>query len=390
MTVHSSAKRGTQVKVAVVDGGGKVMAETVGPSDQEFKFKVGSPQLWSPSTPTLYNLTVTMDNDEVQSYIGFRTISRGIVNGVQRPLLNGEFIFLFGTLDQGYWPDGLYTPPNQEAMVYDLKMLKSLGFNMVRKHVKVEPDLFYRACDEIGLLVIQDMPSLHTDGDQPPTVQQQAEFERQLQILIREHQSYTCIGIWIIYNEGWGQSRGTPYPEEKLTQLVRRIDPSRLIDSVTGWNDHGSGDFSDNHHYANPQCGTPFYSVLSSPYDPTRIGFQGEFGGIGHVVGMEHLWNVQQAIDQMNQTYEINADLEAYNYRAGVLFQELTEQVERYACSGGVWTQTTDVEGEVNGLYTYDRRVLRPDVDQWRNDINRLYKAAQKRGASPGPAIRST
>lgn len=156
--------------------------------------------------------------------------------------------------------------------------------------------------------------------------------------------------------------------------------------------------------------------MLSSPYDPTRIGFQGEFGGIGHVVGMEQyverdwlphsscvvvsvprisnplrsLWNVQQAIDQMNQTYEINADLEAYNYRAGVLFQELTEQVERYACSGGVWTQTTDVEGEVNGLYTYDRRVLRPDVDQWRNDINRLYKAAQKRGASPGPAIRST
>ncbi|KAG5983905.1 hypothetical protein E4U55_006817 [Claviceps digitariae] len=385
MTVHSSAKQGTLVKVAVIDGMGEVIAEAAGPSDKEFKFIVGSPQLWSPSTPTLYNLTVTMGNDEVHSYTGFRTISNGVVNGVQRPLLNGEFVFFIGTLDQGYWPDGLYTPPNREAMIYDLKMLKDLGFNMVRKHVKVEPDLFYRACDEIGLLVIQDMPSLHTDGDKPPNVQQQAEFERQLEILINEHKSYTSIGIW-----GWGQSREAPYPEERLTQLVRQIDPSRLIDSVTGWIDHGSGDFSDNHHYASPQCGTPFYSVLSPPYDPKRIGFQGEFGGIGHIVGMEHLWNVQQAIDQMNQTYEITTDLDSYNYRASVLFRELTEQIERYACSGGVWTQTTDVEGEVNGLYTYDRRVLRPNVDQWKNHIGGLYRAAQKRGGTLQAAIRST
>ncbi|KAG6003607.1 hypothetical protein E4U21_001852 [Claviceps maximensis] len=390
MTVHSSKRQGAKVNVVVIDDRGEVVAETSGPSDKEFKFLVGSPRLWSPSTPTLYNLTVTMGNDKVQSYTGFRTISSGIVRGVQRPLLNGEFVFLFGTLDQGYWPDGLYTPPNREAMIYDLKMLKSLGFNMIRKHIKVEPDLFYRACDEIGLLVIQDMPSLHTNGDKPPNIQQQAEFDRQLEILIHEHKSYTSIGIWMIYNEGWGQSRGTPYPEKRLTKLVRRIDPSRLVNSVSGWNDHGFGDFFDNHHYASPQCGTPFYSLLSSPYDATRIGFQGEFGGIGHIVGMDHLWQVQQAIDQMNQTYEINADLKSYNYRASVLFRELTEQVERYACSGGVWTQTTDVEGEVNGLYTYDRRVLRPDVDQWKKDIRGLFRAAQKRGGSPEAARRST
>ncbi|GAB0137675.1 hypothetical protein EsDP_00005932 [Epichloe bromicola] len=376
VTAHSSSKQGAEVKIAVVDPKGHVVAEKTGPSDEEFSLAVGSPQLWSPSTPTLYNLTVTMGGDEVRSYTGFRTISSGMVNGVRRPLLNGEFVFLFGTLDQGYWPDGLYTPPNREAMTYDLKMLKSLGFNMVRKHIKVEPDLFYRACDELGLLVIQDMPSLPPDVNRPPNAEQQAEFERQLGILVNEHKSYTSIGIWVIYNEGWGQLRGTPYPEEKLTQVVRQIDPSRLIDSVSGWNDHGFGDFSDNHHYANPQCGTPFHSILSSPYDPKRIGFQGEFGGIGHTTGREHLWNVQQAIDQINQTYEINADLESYNYRAGVLFREFTEQIERYACSGGVWTQTTDVEGEVNGLYTYDRRVLRPDVDQWKDDIGGLYRAA--------------
>lgn len=136
VTAHSSAKKGTQVKVAVFDAKGAMKAEKTGPSDEEFNFTVGSPQLWSPSRPTLYNLTVTMGDDEVQSYTGFRTISSGIVNGVQRPLLNGEFVFFFGTLDQGYWPDGLYTPPNREAMVYDLKLLKNLGFNMVRKHVR--------------------------------------------------------------------------------------------------------------------------------------------------------------------------------------------------------------------------------------------------------------
>ncbi|KAG5926363.1 hypothetical protein E4U42_003397 [Claviceps africana] len=390
MAVHSSAKQGTQVKVAVVDTKGEVVAEATGPSDKEFKFVVSSPRLWSPSTPTLYNLTVTMGNDRVQSYTGFRTISSGVVEGVQRPLLNGEFVFLFGTLDQGYWPDGLYTPPNREAMIYDLKMLKSLGFNMIRKHVKVEPDLFYRACDEIGLLVIQDMPSLFAAGDKSPSILQQAEFERQLQILIQEHKSYPCIGIWTIFNEGWGQSREAPYSEGRLSRLVRQLDPSRLIDAVSGWNDHGFGDFSDNHHYANPQCGTPFYSLASSRYDPARIGFQGEFGGIGHVPEMKHLWDVQLAIDQINQTYEINADLESYNYRASVLFRELTEQVERYACSGGVWTQTTDVEGEVNGLYTYDRRLLRPDVGQWKSNITGLYKAAQLRGGSKKATIRGT
>ncbi|KAK2593093.1 hypothetical protein QQS21_009223 [Conoideocrella luteorostrata] len=382
VTAHTSGKQGTEVKVAVVDPQGHVIAEKSGSSDKEFKFTVGSPKLWSPSSPTLYNLTVTMGDDEVHSYTGFRTVSRGIVNGIERPLLNGEFVFLFGTLDQGYWPDGLYTPPNREAMIYDLKMLKDLGFNMLRKHIKVEPDLFYRACDELGLLVIQDMPSMPADGSRIPSPEQQAEFQRQLEILINEHKSYTSIGIWVIYNEGWGQLRGPPYPEETLTKVVRDIDPSRLIDSVTGWNDHGFGDFSDNHHYANPQCGTPFYSILSSPYDPKRIGFQGEFGGIGATIGIEHLWNVQQAIDQINQTYEINADLNSYNYRASVIFREFTEQIDRYACSGGVWTQTTDVEGEVNGLYTYDRRVLRPDVKQWKSDISGLYQAAQRRGGA--------
>ncbi|EHK22641.1 glycoside hydrolase family 2 protein [Trichoderma virens Gv29-8] len=379
VTVHSSNKQGVSAKVSVIGLDGRIIASQKGPSDEEFKFKVKQPKLWSPSSPTLYNLTVTLGDDEVSSYTGFRTISTGKVKGIQRPLLNGEFTFIFGTLDQGFWPDGLYTPPNREAMVYDLKMLKGLGFNAVRKHIKVEPDLFYRACDEMGLMVIQDMPSLTNDGNRPPNPDQQAEFQRQLEILINEHKSYPSIVTWVIYNEGWGQLKGPPYPEFQLVEVVRGIDSTRLIDATTGWNDHGAADYSDNHHYANPQCGTPFYSTPSSPYDPNRIGFQGEFGGIGHNVSIEHLWNVQQAINTINQTYEVNADLVSYNYRASVLFREFREQVERYACSGGIWTQTTDVEGEVNGLYTYDRRVLRPDPRQWISDINKLYSAAAGR-----------
>lgn len=135
MTVHSSNKQGVSAKVSVIGLDGRVIASQKGPSDEEFNFKVRQPKLWSPSSPTLYNLTVTLGEDEVSSYTGFRTISSGKVKGVQRPLLNGEFTFMFGTLDQGFWPDGLYVPPNREAMVYDLKMLKGLGFNTVRKHV---------------------------------------------------------------------------------------------------------------------------------------------------------------------------------------------------------------------------------------------------------------
>ncbi|KJZ72780.1 hypothetical protein HIM_07855 [Hirsutella minnesotensis 3608] len=379
VTAHSALQRGSPFELSVIGKDGTVLAKGRGIADRETKFAVPSPKLWSPASPNLYNITVTMGNDQVHSYTGFRTISTGVVKGVQRPLLNGQFVFMFGTLDQGFWPDGLYTPPNREAMIYDLKLLKQLGFNMVRKHIKVEPDLFYQACDEIGLMVVQDMPSLPDDVNRLPNDAQQAEFQRQLEILVNEHKSYPSIVTWVIYNEGWGQRRNAPFPEGQLTNVVRRIDPSRLINAVTGWFDHGYGDFSDNHHYANPQCGTPFYSRASSPYDPRRIGFQGEYGGLGHNVSAEHLWKVQQAIDQIDQTYELAADLNAYNYRSAVLFSELRDQVRLYACSGAVYTQTTDVEGEVNGLYTYDRRILRPNVPQWQKDIQGLYDAARSR-----------
>lgn len=288
-----------------------------------------------PNNSNSYNITVKVGQDTVHSYTGFRTLSVGEVEGVKRPLLNGEFIFQFGTLDQGFWPDGIYTPPNREAMVYDLQVLKDLGLNMLRKHIKVENALFYRACDELGLLLIQDMPSMPL---RTPDADQQADWERQLDILIRQHKNYPSIYTWVIYNEGWGQITDEYYPEFNITNRIRQLDPTRFIDATTGWHDHGAGDFHDNHHYANPQCGTPFYSIDSTPYDKQRIAIQGEFGGIGHNVSAEHLWKVELAVSQINQTYEIDLDLDAYNYRGHFLLNELREQIERYACSAAVWT----------------------------------------------------
>ncbi|KAK8068987.1 glycoside hydrolase superfamily [Apiospora phragmitis] len=381
LDISADADGKVKMQVATSGGNDKVSISIVGDEgvsimsheasgNTPIEFVVDSPKLWSPR--------LTYSDDEVTSYTGFRTVSVGEVNGIVRPLINGKFFFHFGTLDQGYWPDGLHTPPSREAMVYDLEVLKSLGLNMVRKHIKVEPALFYQACDQLGLLVIQDMPAMF-DGEPKPNAAQQAEFERQFEIMIDQHKSYPSIYTWIIYNEGWGQITQGYYPEYDLAARTKQLDPTRLVDATSGWFDHGAGDYHDNHHYANPQCGSPFYSLNSSPHDPKRIAIQGEFGGIGHNVSAQNLWKVQEAINAINQTYEIDADLEAYNYRGHILMTELKEQIQRYACSGAVWTQTTDVEGEVNGFLTYDRRILRLNVDQWKADIQALYDAAQGR-----------
>ncbi|KAK4161238.1 beta-galactosidase [Cladorrhinum sp. PSN259] len=378
VTVHSNNKASNQVQLKVDNENGDLVSIYEFKSDEQVNFPIPGVKLWSTDSPTLYNISVTMDGDTVQSYTGFRTISMGKVNGIQRPLLNGKFLFQFGPLDQGYWPDGIHLPPTLDAMVYDLELIKELGMNMVRKHIKIEPDLFYEACDKLGLLVIQDMVSMRVHTNARPTDAEQAEFERQLEIMINEHKSYPSIVTWVIYNEGWGQ-RTDYYPEIKIYENIKKLDPTRLVDAVTGWEDHGVGDFLDNHHYADPQCGTPYYSRLSSPYDPNRIGFQGEFGGLGHRPDDRHLWPVEAAVRTINETYEIHANTESYNWRAHVLLDLLRQQIERYACSGAVYTQTTDVEGEVNGLVTYDRRFVRVDKQQWKADIQALYQAAAGR-----------
>ncbi|CAM0141770.1 hypothetical protein VKS41_004536 [Umbelopsis sp. WA50703] len=373
--IASTEGSGENVVVEVLDMHNKTLISKSGQANKSFMVKVPNVKTWSPDQPNLYNYKVTLGNDVVSSYTGFRTISRGIVNGVERPLLNGEFIFQFGTLDQGFWPDGIHSPPTEEGMIYDIQFLKKLGFNMIRKHIKVEPDLYYAAADKLGILLWQDMPAMVEY--KAPTDAQQAEFEKELATMIDNHKSFTSIVTWIIYNEGWGQLPSGP--ETYLTPRVKSQDPSRLVNSVTGWNDHGAGDFHDNHHYSIPQCGSPFYSIASTPYDKRRIGVQGEFGGIGQNTSAAHLWPIAEAVNTINQTYEIAENNEAYNYRTLQVLEQLREQVEQYSCSGAVYTQTTDVEGEVNGLLTYDRKVIRTDVPKWQKMIKDIYKAAKSR-----------
>lgn len=399
VTVHSSTNSSNAYDITIHElNSSDAKAKATGTSGSQFTFTVDSPELWTPDSPTLYNITIKMGSDTIESYTGFRTISRGVIDGVQRPLLNGKFVFPFGTLDQGYWPDGIYTPPSVEAMVYDLKVLKNVGYNMVRKHIKVEPALFYRACDEMGMLVIQDMPSLRPDLPAPQGCGSirlepgaQAEFDRQLALMVEQLKSHPSIIAWTIYNEEWGQSTSPPWPEFALTDLVRKIDPTRLVNAVSGWTDHTAGDFDDNHHYSTPQCGTPFWSNqgsgYDSAYDPSRIGLQGEFGGIGTQLpenNFEHAWFK----DLGRQTaYELTNGTVYWNYRCHDLLTQLREQIDLFACSGGVWTQTTDVEGEVNGMMTYDRKVVRMNETMWREDIRALYEAAEKRGANASAAM---
>lgn len=147
---------------------------------------------------------------------------------------------------------------------------------------------------------------------------------------------------------------------------MHRLDPTRLVNTISGWRDHGAGEFSDDHHYASPQCGLPW---SDRPFDPSRIGFQGEFAGIGHNVSAEHLWKVSDAIRDIKYTYELYDTLDAWNLRGRSLLAQLRMNVELCSCAGGVWTQSTDVEGEINGMLTYDRRILRPDVTQWKADV---------------------
>ncbi|PLW26352.1 hypothetical protein PCANC_04290 [Puccinia coronata f. sp. avenae] len=355
---------------------GAPLQQLQGTANTPISFTLPSPQLWSPQKPNLYHFQVELGQDAIQSYLGFRTIEKKKDSqGIVRPFLNGEFVFQLGTLDQGFWPDGLYTAPTLQAMEYDLRVLKQLGFNMVRKHIKIEPDLFYYACDRMGLLVWQDMPSLNPHLPWP-TPEQQTEFVRQLKLMITTHLSFPSIVTWVLYNEGWGQLRSS---EIELTPMVKELDPSRPVLSVSGWRDSGAGDFHDSHHYPYPQCGTPFYSLPSTPYDPSRIGVQGEFGGIGHIPSRKNLWNVQSALDTLNQTYEITSTIEIWNYRALSMVGDLRDQAQSFSCSGGVFTQTTDVEAETNGLLTYDRRILRPNLQKWQALISAIYSAARSR-----------
>ena len=315
-------------------------------------------KLWSPESPSLYDMEVTLYKDgkaidQVKSYTALRKFStHKDKNGITRLQLNNKDYFQFGPLDQGWWPDGLYTAPTDEALVYDLKKIKDFGYNMVRKHVKVEPARWYTYCDQLGLIVWQDMPNggrgpaewqMHKyyDGaDAIRSAKSEANYRKEWKEIIDYLYSYPSIGVWVPFNEAWGQFK-TP----EIAAWTKEYDPSRLVNPASGGNHYTCGDILDLHNYPGPNLYL---------YDPTRATVLGEYGGIGMAL-KGHLW-----LADKNWGYvKFNTPEEVTNKYIKYA-DHLLELIEK-GFSAAVYTQITDVEEEVNGLVTYDRKVIKVD-----------------------------
>ncbi|HEX6964028.1 MAG TPA: glycoside hydrolase family 2 TIM barrel-domain containing protein, partial [Lacipirellula sp.] len=319
-------------------------------------------KLWSPDEPWLYAIDVALAKDfnrepadKVESYFGMRKIEVAKDDkGVNRLMLNGEPLFQYGPLDQGWWPDGLYTPPTDEALKFDVEMTKKFGFNMARKHVKVEPARWYYWCDKLGLIVWQDMPS----GDFDKNEESRENYRRELKAMIDALHHFPSIVMWVPFNEGWGQ-----HETVEVAKWTKEYDPTRLVNEASGWHDRGSGDVSDMHNYPGPGM---------RPVEEDRAVVLGEFGGLGMPVS-GHTWQ-----DEKNWGYvSYKTPEELTDAYVGLLtaMQPLIGE----GLSAAVYTQTTDVEIEVNGLLTYDRKVVKMDLGR--------IVAAAKELYGPPPAV---
>jgi hypothetical protein len=330
-------------------------------------------KLWSPDEPFLYDLTVALNDgqprrarelDSVQSYFGMRKIALGKdQHGVTRIMFNGQPLFQYGPLDQGFWPDGLYTAPTDEALKYDIEVTKKLGFNMARKHVKVEPARWYYWCDKLGLLVWQDMPSgdRYIRNDQPDirrTPESTANFEHEWLSIIDAFYNHPSIVMWVPFNEGWGQ-----FDTARIAELTKKHDPTRLVNSASGWTDRKVGDVHDVHVYPGP--GAP-------PAEEKRAIVLGEFGGLGLPV-RGHTWQ-----DEKNWGYRSYTDAASLTDAYVSLLSRLHTLVGSPGLSAAVYTQTTDVEIEVNGLLTYDRAMIKPDAERITRAARKLYEPPPK------------
>lgn len=291
--------------------------------------------LWSPADPYLYHFSLALSTgDAVESYFGMRKISVGPDSaGVERLQLNNLPLFEFGTLDQGWWPDGLYTAPTNSALLSDLITLKHLGFNLVRKHVKVEPARWYHDADSLGMLVWQDMPSGDNNTDAG-----RAEFAIELHRVIDALRDHPAIVMWVPFNEGWGE-----HDVEETVSWITSHDPSRLVDNASGWTDHHVGDVSDMHNYPGP--GMP-------PLEPHRASVLGEFGGLGLPLA-DHTW-----VPSKSWGYRRFTSVDSLDAAYRNLMAQLRWLVSE-GLSAAVYTQTSDVESEVNGVMTYDRAVIK-------------------------------
>lgn len=344
LTVNTTGpKDGVKVSVKIKDSGAIVqMLEAK--SNTHLTIPVPNAKLWSPDSPFLYDLEISVDGgDVVTSYFGMRKVEVGEVDGVKRILLNGKYIFLEGPLDQGFWPDGIYTAPTDEALKSDIEQMKAYGFNFVRKHIKVEPARWYYWTDKLGLLVWQDMPSANSYIDKkkqptPPPVDR-PEFESELKRMVQTHWNSPSIFLWDTFNEGQGQGDDADFTK-KMVDLIRGLDSSRLINEASGGKIFGFGDLNDVHNYPPPSV---------RPITTPQAYFCGEYGGIGYRIP-GHMWVVDKGGGYTNVSSP--NDL-LY------LYAEFMDQIkimrDTKGLSGFVYTQLTDVENELNGLMTYDR-----------------------------------
>lgn len=345
-----------QLETTVRDSGKTVSRRSSGNSG-ELKIPVPNAKLWSPDQPFLYDLEISLyangeKTDTVKSYFGMRKIALGKDSaGKMRLMLNNQPLFQFGPLDQGFWPDGIYTAPTDEALRFDIEMTKEFGFNMIRKHVKIEPERWYYWCDKLGLLVWQDMPNggehvKKGEGEFRRSESTASQFEFELQQMMDGRFNHPSIVCWVIFNEGWGQ-----FDTARLVKWAHEHDPSRLINSASGWNDMEVGDMHDIHAYPGPEA---------PPLEPGRAIVLGEFGGLGLPVP-GHLWQ-----DKENWGYRSFADQTSLTAAYTELIKKLKLLVQENGLSAAVYTQTTDVEIEVNGLMSYDREIVKIDVEQLR------------------------
>ena len=349
------------VEVRLLDKG-NVVATAKGVQGKTLRLAVKQPTLWEPGNPYLYDMQVRLWQngkavDEVSSYTAFRKISaERDANGVMRMRLNNKDLFQYGPLDQGWWPDGLYTAPTDEALRFDIEKTKEWGFNMIRKHVKVEPARWYYHCDKLGMLVWQDMPSGDLGNQWAPRVYNGGtDKERSAASVENYYQEWKeimdlCVSnpsvvVWVPFNEAWGQ-----FDTEKVTEWTVRHDPSRLVNPASGGNYRPCGDILDLHNYPRPSMYL---------FDPARVNVLGEYGGIGLAV-QDHLWWNKRnwGYIQFKNAEEVTAEYVKYA-------KELKPLVKK-GFSAAVYTQTTDVEGEVNGLMTYDRKVIKINAEKVR------------------------
>lgn len=342
------------VEVKLLDKGA-VVASAKGVQGQELRLGVKNPTLWSPENPYLYDMSITLSQngkviDQVKSYTAFRKISvEKDQNGILRMCLNNKPLFHYGPLDQGWWPDGLYTAPTDEALLYDIKKTKEWGFNMIRKHVKVEPARWYYHCDKEGILVWQDMPSgdmgnrwephkYNGGTDKERSVESVANYYQEWKEIMDLGVSHPSIVVWVPFNEAWGQ-----FDTEKVVAWTKAYDPSRLVNPASGGNHRPCGDILDLHNYPGPDMFL---------FDAQRVTVLGEYGGIGLPLENHLWWNKRNwGYIQFKNSDEVTAEYVKYA-------NELKGFVKR-GFSAAVYTQTTDVEGEVNGLMTYDRKVIK-------------------------------